>query len=158
MASGRIMTAFSLGVLLLAVALLFPTFLDAQSQDASATDVIELNTSQEVSDQLQVNATSINTSGPNATLRYESLETHNRTSATIDEGNSTTLTIDGQDINTTVESVRSSSAVVVQTSYPNTFGLASGPASVITNFGTLLVILAGVLVFGLTAKIALGGP
>lgn len=145
---------FAVGILGLAIALFAPAALDPTvgnvTQTVNATEGEDID----LTDTLRVTVNDVEDGGDtvNATLR--SLRTHNSSQVTVDEGNTTNTTVDGDTLHVTTDSVESNTDAIITVEYPPVFGWDSGPRTFIENMDTILIIVVGsIAIAGLGALV-----
>lgn len=147
-----IKAAFALGIIVLAAALFVPALIEATEEPATETLSLDNGTQSELTERLSVGVVGVNASATpsNATVEYTDETSFATNSTTVDVGNESTVTIDGDNLTTGVESV-DGSTVQFNTTYPPMYGWNSGARLFFENSGLLLVALAGAMVVGLAA-------
>lgn len=153
--SNALKLAAAMGILLLAVALLFPPLADSVNNDATATYNLSTNNSQELTDklELELDKTGQKLANDNATITYRSLNDLNTTTATLNESTRQNLTLNNDEITATVTNV-SSDAATIETTYDPMFGFNTGARTFFEEIDTLLIALGIAAIIGLFAGVA----
>ena len=159
--SGRIITAaLFFGILLLVIAFVFPTL--STAPDATETQNINMTSLGEEVD--------LDLDNPNyETLTNDlivgvfvfpedevigviaadrSVGEESVDSLLIEEGDTTTLTVEGRDITANFIEITSNETALVEWTYPVTYGASDGAQAIMNEFGLLLALIAFILVIG----------
>lgn len=147
---------FAAGILILAVALFIPTFVD--TTQGNATQVLELDngSSVELTDKLSVGAVTVSNTGNNATIEYtdETSLATNQTLLNVSESGN--MTLSGDYVNVTLDSIPENETVRITSTYPPMFGWNAAARTFINNSEIILVMLAGITVLAFAGKMAVG--
>lgn len=131
----KIVVALLIGGLL--AAFLLPIAIDPMVGDESQTLTQDTGDTDTLQADLNVTLDSTDTTGDNAT--YTVSTDAASTSATVDNGTSTTVTVDGTDVTISPEDINSGSATT-QYEYPTTYGWTGGAGSMWLVLPLLLVL------------------
>lgn len=152
--SGRlIVTIVAFGLAVLIMGAFFPTFIDAAEGTVEATSDLEVNQNDTLGELLEIELTSVD--GDNAT--FELTETRSADSATINISatNSSTVTLAGEEVTSTVDSVDEDSAIIT-TEYPPAIGWAEGAKLFVEQTGLLLALVAFIVTVAMLAIVMRG--
>lgn len=145
MAGKLVMGMFALGVLVLAIALLFTPVLDFTTSDNVKYIEIDNQTNKTVTDRLDLEALNVNDT--NATFELENTDDFNTTSNLVNTTENRTFNLSNEKlyVNLTAITVNGTTA---QTSvrYPPTFGMNSYVATFFESIDTLIALLAFMVV------------
>lgn len=131
--SAGLLAVVTVVVLALLAGLVLPISVNAI--DESDTE-LEQNESETytVTIDLETTANTIDDTSDDVTVTLEDADTGDSDSATIDEGNTSTLTVEGEEIDVTVEAVQDGTTATLSYTYPTTYGW---PDTIGTLFGLL---------------------
>jgi len=139
---------FVLAVFALATALFLPTLITStQTTDTQSFDLQEGGVGN-VTDYLAVEALNVSSSNSNATLEAVDREDFDSNNTAIDVGNTSTVTLDGEDVTLGVESVDDTDSVVFNATYPPMYGFNDGVRTFYQNWEGLVVIIGAMLLIG----------
>lgn len=139
---------FAIGVLVLGMALFVPALIDASQGDASDTFELTNQSSEDLTDTLQVEVTRVNQSEDNTNVTVRDLRSLDTNSTQLDAGNATDLTLSGDTINVTADSIINASASQLTVVYPPMFAWDDGPRTFVDNLDIVLALLAMVVILG----------
>lgn len=146
--------AFAVGILLFGAALFVPPLADATQDDATETLEVNNGTDTAVTERLTAAVTDVDTaaSPSHATIAYTNNRTLNTTATTVDVGNTSTVMLSGDGINTTVTSI-SGETVQFDVEYPPMFGWDREARLFFENSELILVLLGAVVIVGAVAVV-----
>lgn len=145
-----ILAIFAVGVLALVIAVAGPSILDPVINDSDQTLSVTGGEDYVLTDTLNVSVTDIEQGASTANATFTNLRTRNTSSTgAVAEGNSTTVTLDGDQITFEVDDITGSNTAVTTAVYPPLFGWADGPRRFMENLDIIIMILIGAIVIGM---------
>lgn len=138
--------AFGFGILLLCVALFLPGMIDASSGDVTSHHALEPGESEDVTDILDTEVNSVNSSAGTANITYINTRTHESATDTFAEGSTSTLTVGSESINVTLTDTQGTPRAVYETGHSAFYGWDSGPRIFMENFSTLMALVGFLMI------------
>lgn len=140
--------AFAMGLLILCVAVLVPTLVDATNEKAVDTRELTVGTEEEITDVLFVEVNNVNATTNETTITYLNSRTFEENKTTTGEGNTTTIQLSGETVDYTIKDVYADNkTVLVETVHSPTFGWNEGSKTFWDNIGLLVATLGIMCVF-----------
>lgn len=142
--------AVALGVLLLAAAFFAPTLISATNETTTSTVELQVDQTANQTEYLQTEADAIDV-GNNSTITVRNTNTLSSEQNTIDVADTQNYTVDGQDVNVTVDSTDTRNGtdyVIISVEYNPDFGWGSGASTVFDNLGLLIAVVGFIMVVG----------
>lgn len=146
---GRQGTAIILGIVVIGILLgyVLPIGIGAVTNPTEeVTFTQDVNTDVDINPLIVSNVTEVN-DGVNATVELTDSDTQSTTTATIDQGSTQTLTLEGNDIDVTVDDTTATSATLTYV-IPSDYGWDSGSQSLFGLIPLFLVLVAVIAVIG----------
>jgi len=140
--------ALSLGILALVGALFIPTMIETTQENHNTTVQIDEGSTQNLSDRLRVSVIEVNGTSE-ATISYTNTNTYHSKTITLTPGETRNVTLDGEYIESTLNSVSSTGEATIRTKYPPMFGWDDGSKTFINNFVIVIVIIVAVALIGI---------
>lgn len=136
MADKLITALFALGVGVLMVGSLFTPVLDFTTSDTVQYLAVDNQSTEEVSDSLNISALDVNAS--NATIELENTDDFTTTSHVLNETESRTFNLSGASLNVNLTAIESGTTTKNRIVYPPTFGMNDGAAVFFNNLDTII--------------------
>lgn len=150
MSARLILVAFAIGVIGLSIALFAPAAIDPVINDVSETTNVSEGGTVELSDTLQLTMEEVNQGADTINGTFLSTRTRNAsTTGLIDEGNSTTVMIDGDNLTLSNDEVTGATTAVISATYPPLFGWADGPRTFVENLDLMMLVVVATLAIAL---------
>lgn len=144
MAHKIVIGGFALGVLILAVGLFVaPLAGDTQTDARTVVELADGGDRVDVTQRLGANAT-INDTTRNATITVTNTQTFDSANTTLQEGDNTTLTVQGENVSVSYETYNGNA--VVRFDYPPTYGYNDETKLFFENLGLLLTLIGFAIV------------
>lgn len=156
MAHELIKLGVTMGILVLAGALLAPPLIDATETDSSETVQLSVNESEELTDVLEVKAINVSHANQNATLNVTNLRNYSHNQTTLNVSNTTTTDLSGDTLTITLKSVDDQNRAAVKIDYPAYLGWNQQARVFMENIPIVIAMLAFVMVV-VPVKLALEG-
>jgi len=148
-----IVTIVALAVFVLLIGLLFPTLITSTNERAVTGLQLDEGETQAITGGLD--ATAVETTNSEATIRLTDTETQESINATISEGATETLTfsINEETVDVTVEESTNSEVTLSPVEYARTYGWSDGAKTFIGEIGIIFAILAFLMVAAILAAV-----
>lgn len=138
--------AFGFGILLLCVALFLPGMIDASSGDVTSHHALEPGSSEDVTDILETEVNSVNSSAGTANITYTNTRTYEENTSTFSESSTTELMVGSESINVTLTDAQATPRAVYETEHSAFYGWDSGPRVFMENFNTIVALVGFLMI------------
>lgn len=135
-----------IGIFALSISLI-PTLIGATTDDTKAAFELEEGEDVEVTDELRAELTKANGTTYNATVEYTDLDSLFTNQSKLNDSETDTVALEGENITTGLQSFTNGSAVF-NTTYPATYGWDTSAALIIAQMDTLLAVIGIMMILG----------
>ena len=155
--SGKlIITVFGLGVLVLVFGLLMATPITMVETEVRDTHFVFQDDTREIRDYLEVTVIEVDQGQEFIELEYRNTRTFDVETVIVDEGDNTSFTLSGEDLDAELVRIEDNDQAVITTTYPSTFGWDDGPSLFMDHLGFILVTLVFVSILGIVVMVVTG--
>lgn len=151
----KVVNAFALGILVLAVAVFIPTLINATQEDQMETMEIRDNQTVSVTDRLSIGVADINLTAGDANVTATNSDTLNSQTQRVSEGSEAMMEMDGGNVTVGVDTLTADARgeyAQLTVAYSPMFGWDSGARLFVEHWPVLLAAIGFLIVVALVFK------
>lgn len=145
----KVGTAMILGLVILGIALFIPSMIDATQSDSVTTVQLADGETANVTEVLQIEASNISNGQSEANITVRNTRTFNDSQKLHNVSETKSHTVDGDTVDTTLDSIDSSNVATITVNYSPMFGWDRGPKVFFKNTPIILSLVGFLLLMGI---------